>query len=144
MEIQLIQAKMAIAERIDQYALLFDKRNFTEKLPDLFVDDASVNLPPGDEDHDGIVGLDAYHERTMVPFGPTHHVFANYLIDVQGNTAAFRANTLVTHVIPESGQEGASHLFIAGGVLTGTAMRTGNIWKFSQIKLDPVWRQGEF
>lgn len=144
MEIQLVSDRMAIAQGLDQYALLFDERNFAEKLPDLFLDDASVSLPPGDEDHRGMAGLAAYHERTMAPFGPTHHVFANYLINLQGDRASFRANTLVTHVIQGSNQAAESHLFIAGGVLTGTALRVGNTWKFSRVKLDPVWRQGEF
>ena len=114
-----------------------------EALPGLVTDDARIELPPGD--HLGIEGMDGFHAQTMSVFGSTQHIFANHLIDLDGDRARFRANAHITHVLPPSGSaEGADKLFVVGAVLTGEAVRTPGGWRIREVVLDAVWRQGDF
>ncbi|MCU1648093.1 MAG: hypothetical protein JWN03_8368 [Nocardia sp.] len=143
-EIQRLADRIAISELLDRYAELFDDRTFTATLPTLFTEDANVELPPGD--HHGIEGMDAFHADVMSPFGATQHIFTNYLIDLADNRADFRAKTLVTHHVPPSSpKSGDAHdFFVAGGLLTGAVTRTPDGWRFRQVLLDVIWRQGDF
>ncbi|MFC9434515.1 nuclear transport factor 2 family protein [Nocardia sp. NPDC057030] len=134
-----------IAELINHYAKVFDERTFTTALPALFTEDAHVEMPPGD--HRGIVDLDHFHDQVMAPFGRTQHIFTNVLTDLDLTQAKFRANTHVTHVVlptPGSRQDGTDNLFVAGGTLSGTTVRTTRGWRFRNVVLDVVWRSGDF
>jgi hypothetical protein len=135
--------RAAISELLDRYSKLFDDRTFSETLPTLFTDDAFVEMPSGE--HQGIDGLDRFHEHVMAPFGPTQHLFTNTLVDVAGERASFRTNTYVTHTVltaAESQSTGKGSYFLAGGTLTGTVLRTTRGWRFEKVVLDVIWRQG--
>ncbi|GAB2550859.1 nuclear transport factor 2 family protein [Nocardia heshunensis] len=134
-----------ITELINRYAKLFDERKFTATLPALFTEDAYVELPPGD--HRGLAGLDQFHEQVMTPFGSTQHIMTNVLTEIDGAQAVFRANTHVTHVVlppPGTSPDAADNLFVAGGILSGTTVRTAAGWQFQNVVLDVVWRAGDF
>lgn len=130
----------AIGRLLDRYALAFDLRNFSAALPSLFAKDCAVELPPGS--HRGLAGLGSFHAAVMAPFARTQHVFANYIIDVAGNQARFRASTLITHVgKDDAGAE--DELFVVGGTLEGDVIRKAGVWLISRAKLEPIWRHGE-
>lgn len=131
--------RSAIGLLLDLYAQIIDERRFEALLESIFTIDCLVELPPGV--HRGVLGLCAFHANVMAPFTQTQHVFANYAIAVNGAQATFRANAHVTHV--EANSYEGSGLFIAGGVLTGTAVLSEDGWKLSSVKLEPVWRDGE-
>jgi hypothetical protein len=134
-----------IAELILRYAKLFDERNFEVTLPALFSEDAHVELPPGD--HRGLTGMGAFHDDVMAPFGATQHIFTNILTDVDSDRASFRCNTSVTHVVlptSDSTSAGSDNLFVAGGVLSGTTIRTSAGWRFRRVNLEVIWRTGDF
>ncbi|MFI1920068.1 nuclear transport factor 2 family protein [Nocardia sp. NPDC020380] len=134
-----------ITELINRYAKVFDERTFTAALPTLFIDDVHVELPPGD--HRGIVDMDQFHAQVRAPFGCTQHILTNVLTEVDLTRAVFRANTYVTHVVlPATGSshDEPDNLFVAGGILSGTTVRTAQGWRFQNVVLDVVWRSGDF
>ena len=142
-DLQQVIDRIAITELLDRYAKLFDDRTFTTTSPMLFTKDAHVVLPPGD--HEGLDGMDAFFECTLAPFGRTQHIFANYIIDITNDDAVIRANGHVTHVLPRADPtDEKDKLFVVGLVVTGTVIRTSDGWRFKQVALDVVWRQGDF
>lgn len=164
-EVQRLIDTNKIEELINRYAKAFDERNFAETMPVIFLNDAHVVLPPGE--HRGMHGLADFHHSVMTPFGATQHIFTNILVGLSENTSSFRANTYVTHVIrhhevPPSSDSEANQslpqnerettirtaegeaLFIAGGVLHGTSVRTLEGWKMENVTLDVIWRYGDF
>jgi hypothetical protein len=142
-QLRRLSDRVAVAELLDRYAKLFDERNFDEALPALVTPDAHIELPPGE--HWGAEGMDAFHAETMTPFGPTQHIFASHLIDLDGDRARFRANAHITHVLLPIGSDGdPDNLFVVGAVLTGEAIRTPDGWRIHKAVLDAVWREGDF
>jgi hypothetical protein len=133
-----------VTELLDRYARLFDDRNFAAALSTLVTQDARIELPPGE--HRGIDGMDLFHSETMSPFGPTQHIFASHLIEIDGDRASFRANAHITHVLPPTGtsERHSDDLFVVGAVLTGEAVRTPAGWRIQEAVLEAVWRQGDF
>lgn len=134
-----IMDRSAIGSLLDSYAQIIDERRFEALIESIFTNECLVELPPGV--HRGISGLDAFHAAVMAPFTHTQHVFANYSIVVNGEQATFRANTHVTHM--EADCREGNGLFVAGGVLTGTATLSGDEWRLSSVTLEPIWRIGE-
>jgi hypothetical protein len=142
-EVQRLSDRAAVTELLDRYARLFDDRNFGDALSTLVTADAHIELPPGE--HLGIEGMDVFHLETMSPFGPTQHIFASHLIDLDGDRAGFRANAHITHVLPPAASAGsADELFVVGAVLTGEAVRTPDGWRIHKAVLEAIWRQGNF
>jgi SnoaL-like domain len=143
-EVQRLCDRAAVTELLDEYARLFDDRDFSVALPSLVTNDARIELPPGE--HRGIDGMDDFHSQTMSPFGPTQHIFASHLIDLDGDSANFRANAHITHVLPPSGtlEHHTDNLFVVGAILTGEAVRTAAGWRIREATLEAIWRQGDF
>jgi hypothetical protein len=142
-EVRRLSDRAAVTELLDRYAKLFDDRNFDEGLSTLVTADAHIELPPGE--HLGTEGMDVFHSETMSPFGPTQHIFASHLIDLDGDRAGFRANAHITHVLPPAvSAESADKLFVVGAVLTGEAVRTPDGWRIRKAVLEAIWRQGDF
>ena len=137
--LQTLVDRGAVGSLLDRYACVFDERNFSEVLPALFSFDCVVDLPPGT--HQGVSGLDKFHADVMARFAGTQHVFTNYIIDLDGDHASFRANAHVTHVeLDDQDVEGG--LFVVGAVVTGSAVRTDGRWLIRSVCLEPTWRQG--
>ncbi|MCP2340290.1 nuclear transport factor 2 family protein [Actinomadura rupiterrae] len=121
-----------IATLLDRYARALDDRTLDETLPALLTPDATVGPPS--EDHAGLGEVTRHLKDSLTAYGPTQHVFSNYLIDVKEDEASVRANTRATCVLQDS-----DALYSTGGVLTATAARTPYGWRLKSVTISPTW-----
>jgi len=106
----------------------------------LFTEDVRLRFPIGG--HDGVTGCADLETRAKGNWERTHHVGANYVMDIDGDHATLRAQVLATHVHFPSGNGPRPH-FAMGGSYDAEAVRTGDGWRFRLVALHVVWTSGE-
>lgn len=128
-----------IADLIDRYVVLLDTQDehgFDDTWPPaIFTEDVEMSFPVGG--HKGLPGLAEFHYEAKRKFDRTHHIAANYLIDINGDQADVRFHMRATHV-----HKGAGELFDIGGHYTGEAVRTVHGWRFRRWAFHWTWSAG--
>jgi hypothetical protein len=74
-------------------------------------------------------------------FARTHHVMTNPIVDLNGDNATLRANLVATHVYRED--KPGEH-YDVGMVYHFRAIRTVHGWRFSHVKLERIWSNGDW
>ncbi|WP_026412216.1 nuclear transport factor 2 family protein [Actinomadura oligospora] len=124
-----------IVTLLDRYARALDDRGFDlPALAALFTPDATVGRPADRDEHTGLTDISQFLTETMATFGTTQHIYANHLISVDGDKASFRLNSNGTFVLLDTEQ-----VYVAGSVITGTAVRTPYGWRLKSLTLTPAW-----
>ncbi|MFC4909026.1 nuclear transport factor 2 family protein [Actinomadura gamaensis] len=126
-----------ITALLDRYARALDDRALPDRalettLPGLLTPDVTVG-PPAD-DHSGLSEATRHLTESLASFGATQHSYTNYLIDLDGDEAAIRANSFAACVLVDSGD-----LRTTGGVLTAEATRTPYGWRLRSVTIAPTW-----
>ncbi len=122
-EVRRLSNRAAVSDLLNRYAKMFDDRNFAEALPTLITADADIELPPDKYQGTDSDSMAVYHAEAVSPFGPTQHIFTSHLIDLDGESAQFRANCHVTHTLPPFAADGSpDNLFVVGSILAGEAV----------------------
>jgi ketosteroid isomerase-like protein len=128
-----------LAERDEVTRLVYrlgaclDEARF-DGMRDLFVDDAVARTPGGVAE--GIDALIAQASRNHSPDAGIQHVITNVLVDLEGDTAAVRANLLVTFARPDGGSDTPSAL---AEVYRFVARRSSSGWRLARVEAHPVW-----
>lgn len=138
---------LEITETIYRYFAALDQRTFdAETFQRLFAKDGAIVRPNGAR----TVGPDAIrasHATSMERFRATQHLTSGLSIDLtDASHAAFRLNLVAMHLWrADLGDPQASpdhNYFLAGGVVTGSALKTEAGWRLLEIRNEVVWRQG--
>lgn len=84
--------------------------------------------------------------RSFTRFEATHHILAGHDVDVDGDTAAVRANLVAIHIWNDRPVEASmlDRSFTAGGVLTADLRRFPDGWRISKAETRVIWRTGFF
>lgn len=135
----------AIAELIDRSritdliyrlgAALDEKR--AADLPSIFVQDIQFNFA----DH-AVSGIDAVIEQAGRISGEFHaiqHLFANILIDLEGDEAKVRANLIGTHVFAH---DDTGRHWDVGFVFRFRVVRRVEGWRIAEAAIQPIWSNG--
>jgi SnoaL-like domain len=139
--------KFEITETINRYFAALDKRTFDrETFRKIFTDKAAVVRPNGAS----IIGpeeISASHAKSMDRFRATQHLTSGFIIDLADESNAnFRVNLVAMHVWKEGlGDPNVpkqDNYFLAGGVVSGSAIKTSDGWRILEIRNDVTWRQG--
>ncbi|RFU43596.1 nuclear transport factor 2 family protein [Actinomadura logoneensis] len=118
---------------LDRYARALDDRAFdAHSLAALFTPDATVGVPS--QEHEGLTDLSQYLTDSLAAFGTTQHIYANHLIELRGDEASLRVNSNATYVLLDT-----ERVYVAGAVVTGTAVRTPYGWRLKTLTLTPTW-----
>lgn len=139
--------KSEIAETINRYFAALDKRTFDiETFRRIFVDNAMIVRPHGGSTV-GPEEISASHAKSMERFRATQHLTSGFIIDLTDESNAdFRVNLVALHFWKEGmGDPNVSpqnNYFSAGGVVSGSAVKTDVGWCILKIRNDIVWRQG--
>jgi len=106
-----------------------------EDLRTLLTDDVTARTPGG-EAH-GIDAVVAQATHNHAGYRRLQHVITNLLIDLDGDRAAVRANLVAVLVRPaDHGQA------MLGSVYRFRLRRTPRGWRFTHVRVDPVWQTG--
>ncbi|MEV5570409.1 nuclear transport factor 2 family protein [Spirillospora sp. NPDC052269] len=118
---------------LDRYARALDERTLdSQALAALFTPDATVRLPT--EEYAGLTDVSQYLLASMATSGTTQHMYANHLVELKGDAASLRVNSNATYVIL-----GSERVYIAGSIITGTAVRTPYGWRLKSLAFTPTW-----
>lgn len=129
-----------IGSVIDRYLLSLDERGFDEDWArSFFTEDARAETPRGNPE--GIVAIVDTTRESVGSFERTQHNGFNYVVDVDGDRAVARWNSIMVHVHRAALQPRA-HL-VVGGRWTGELVRTPGGWRFRWLAVDPLWTMGE-
>jgi ketosteroid isomerase-like protein len=133
----------AVSDLLSSYWAAIDDHEVTaETVAAMFTEDATWNSPAGTRV--GHAAILAGEQSTYSKFSTTLHSTSDHLMRVDGDSATLRANLNAMHVWAPEVRDGLSlqSHFVAGSVLTGDAVRTDAGWRFREMKLQIVWREG--
>lgn len=139
--------KFEITETINRYFAALDKRTFDiDTFRKIFADNATIERPNG-MSMAGPEELSSSHTRSMERFRATQHLTSGFIIDLADESnAGFRVNLVAMHLWkaglgdPNVSQD--NNYFLAGGVVSGSAIKTSDGWRILKLRNDVVWRQG--
>jgi ketosteroid isomerase-like protein len=84
--------------------------------------------------------------RSFTRFEATQHLLTGHDVDVNGDTAAVRANLVAIHIWNDRPVEASmlDRSFTAGGVITAALRRSPDGWRISKAEMRVIWRTGFF
>lgn len=133
-----------IIELFGRYADIADTKSFDE-LPRLvhtdpfIVDFQSVaDVPPTETALDDYVQI---LRGSFDPFVATHHAITGHVIDVDGDRARAHAHVRAEHWVPDEVADGGPNRWLVVGFYDNEAVRTGNGWRFSRVKLTAAYQE---
>jgi hypothetical protein len=134
--LQWLVDRAQIHDLVVSYARCADEKDW-EGFAELFSDEGRLVLPFGDITKDQMAESG---ERILRPFGSTHHMFTNFAIEIEGDTARSRHYLQATHVLDAA--EKGQHADI-GGWYDNEYRRTPDGWRFVSVNLTFIWSDGE-
>jgi len=132
----------------NRYFRSLDEKNFDEShLQELFTPDARITRPNGSY----LVGpkeIGDSQTKSFARFRNTQHILTGHDVEIDGDSAAIRANMIAIHVWKDCSTAERDILkssFIAGGVVTAKLLRSPNgRWLLSSLESRIIWRAGSF
>lgn len=84
--------------------------------------------------------------RSFSRFEATQHLLTGHDVDVDGDTAAVRANLVAIHIWNDRPVEASmlDRSFTAGGVINAVLRRSPDGWRISRTEMRVIWRTGFF
>ena len=134
-QLQWLVDRARISDLLISYAWLVDTADF-DALAALFTEDGALELPFGTLPTSEIA---AGSRAALGKYGATHHLSANYAIEINGDVASSRSYFQAVHV-PTTDDPGV-HADI-GGRYHNTYRRVDGEWRFVVVRLAFVWTLG--
>lgn len=129
----------AIIELMATYANALDTKNYDE-ISACFFDDATADYVGFT---DPLVGADEilpHMRRSLDPLDASQHLFSNFIVSIDGDSAKLRCDILAQHI--RKGSEGPNS-FMAGGKYEVILIKADSRWKFRSITARSSWSQGD-
>ena len=141
-KVQWMFDRTLISELLYSFARSLDTRD-VESYVDNYAEGGILELPDPTStagetlvvSRDGMA--DFVRKGLMTVCKATHHISTNHQISITGDTAVSRSYLQAVHV----GETPFDH-WEAGGWYDCTYIRTSEGWKFTKVKLTPVWLTG--
>jgi SnoaL-like domain len=139
--------KLEITETINRYFAALDKRTFdVETFRTIFADAATIVRPNGVSTAGSEV-ISSSHTKSLERFRATQHLTSGFIIDLADESNAdFRVNLVAMHLwkdgLGDANVPKQDNYFLAGGVVSGSAIKTSDGWRIFKIRNDVIWRQG--
>jgi 3-phenylpropionate/cinnamic acid dioxygenase small subunit len=133
--------RTAISELLHSFARALDTRDY-QAYADNYAEGGTLELPDPKRPGNKIV-LEKAKMLELVPkslgrYAATHHISANHQIQVEGDAATSRSYLVAVHV----NNDPTDHWSL-GGWYDCDYVRTGAGWKFSRVRLTPIWVSGK-
>jgi len=127
------------------YRALDEKHFDGSYLRQILAADARVIRPNGAATV-GLANIADSFARSFARFEATQHLLTGHDVDVDGDTAAVRANLVAIHIWSDRPAEASmlDRSFTAGGVITAALRRLPDGWRISKTEMRVIWRTGFF
>jgi SnoaL-like domain len=131
-----------ISDLLHSFAAALDTKNWAAYVAN-YADGGFIELPDPKSDSGATFRMKKEEMLDLVPkslgrYRATHHISANHQIAIDGDTATTRSYLQAVHV------KGAPiEHWSAGGWYDCRLKRTLEGWRFTEVRLTPVWLSGE-
>ena len=136
--------KLAITELLTKYFQLIDDKEFAvQQIQALFTEDGTLTRP-NDSVVRGPAEIAESNSQSFVRFRATQHLPSGFVIEIAGDEATFRANVMAMHLWADGYGDPNSleRYFVGGVVVRGSARRTADGWRLTNLGGRNVWRGG--
>lgn len=116
------------------YASAIDRKDY-EGIAGCFATDAVVSYAGYSKELKGHTAITDHMRLALDPMDVTQHLFANFIIDIDGDKAKLTCDILAQHL--RNGEN-----YLAGGKYDVRLAKVGRSWKFSRISASTVWSSG--
>lgn len=127
-----------IQELMATYANAIDVKDY-DTVVACFLPDAAVEYFGYGQPLTGHSAILAHMKRALDTLDGTQHLFANFLIDIDGDTARLRCDILAQHW--RRGVPGGE-TYMAGGKYTVELRRKAGRWQFARLNARSLWSEG--
>lgn len=124
-----------IEELMIRYGRAIDARDF-EALGRCFTPEAVVRFAVFAGELKGNAELEAFIRRAVTPLDGTHHMFMNFIVEVDGAAGRFTCSVHAQHF--RNGD-----IYSVGGNYVNEAVRTDEGWKMTRLDFAPLWTNGK-
>jgi hypothetical protein len=145
-EVNRWQDEALIIRVVNTFFRALDEKHFDDASFRQILDaDARVTRPNGAATV-GPANIADSFVRSFARFEATQHLLSGHHVDVDGDTAAVRANLVAIHIWNDRPVEAsmADRSFTAGGVITAALRRSPDGWRISKTEMRVIWRTGFF
>ncbi|MEU6895971.1 nuclear transport factor 2 family protein [Streptomyces sp. NPDC046557] len=143
-QLRVLTDRAEIVELVDRYVTLLDTQDdygFDDAWTrSVFTEDCRLEFPVGR--FEGLDGLAHFHFEKKAKFDRTHHLAANYGINLKGDVAILRVHLIASHVHLHDGPDPGGR-FDIGGYSEGEAVRTLDGWRLRSWKFNLKWSAGD-
>ena len=136
--------KLAITELVERYFQLIDDKDFAaDKLHAVFTESGTLTRP-NDSVVRGPAEIAESNSKSFSRFRATQHLPSGVVVEIAGDEATIRANVMAMHLWADGcGDPNAlERHFVGGVVLRGSARRTTDGWRLTNLGGHNVWRGG--
>jgi uncharacterized protein (TIGR02246 family) len=127
-----------IQQLMANYADSIDEKDY-ERIAGCFAIDATATYKGHSVNMQGRSEIKEHMIEALSKLDQTQHMFTNFLIDVQGDTARLKCDVLAQHV--QRGAAGGDK-YLAGGKYKIDLKRIDGDWKIIRVNAGSVWREG--
>jgi ketosteroid isomerase-like protein len=127
-----------IQELTARYAAAIDAKNY-DAIEQCFTPDASVEYQGYSEALVGRAAIVAHMRRSLDGLDGTQHLFTNFVIDGEGDTARLNCDILAHHW--RAAATGGT-TFMAGGKYSVELKRLDGRWHFARLRGRTAWSEG--
>jgi ketosteroid isomerase-like protein len=127
-----------IQELMAHYAEAIDDKNY-DGIATCFARDASAQYAAMPEPIVGNTVIANFMKDILSRLDATTHMFTNFIIEVNGDTARMRAKIIAQHV--RKGVPGGDKL-LAGGKYDAQIRRLDGKWKLARVRGTSLWHEG--
>ena len=127
-----------IQELMAVYAGALDCKDF-DRIAACFLPDAVVEYTGFSGNTEGRSAIIDHMKLALGPLDATQHLFANFIVDIEGNNARLTCDIIAQHVL--QGAPGGD-TYLAGGKYHVLLEKPDGEWRFARILATSVWGDG--
>ncbi len=121
------------------YARALDARDY-ETIADCFAPDATAEFVGFSGPMNGREAIDAHMKKALGPLAITQHMFTNFIVDIDGDSATLYCDAMGQHVTG-TGEDAVTYL--SGGKYNAEMRRCDGQWKFQNLVARAIWGMGD-
>ena len=130
--------RVQIEELMARYANALDRRDY-EAIAACFAPDAVVEYAGFSHKLSGRAAITDHMMLALGPLDATQHLFANFIIDVAGESARLTCDILGQHI--RHGAPGGES-YLSGGKYDVVLARATEGWQFARLSAQSLWGVG--
>ncbi len=135
-----------IVRVVNSYFRALDEKHFDEPHFHLMLSSDARVIRPNGAATVGPANIMESHARSFTRFEATQHLLTGHDTDIDGDTAALRANLVAIHIWNDRPVDASmlERSFTAGGIITASLHRMPDGWRITQLENRVIWRTGFF